>query len=1129
MLIINKIKKYIQILILLCWGMLQANNKINIEILLLNQSVSNRTHHVYTKTQNAIQLFTINNKNEFIQIWEYQFIEAEALEIIKILAEDITGNGQNELVVLTNDFNTINKIYVFSMIQNEPTGSPEIYELSSLQQQSKPGIMRSLKWDGDKDKELAISFSSPDRKIVIFDYISHSLQPTEKIGEELLKNTYGPIDFLFADVDGNKQEDVLIYSNNDFLQHSIHLSKGEEQQVDIEEVSEKLTGFLYYKKDNEIQEVAINQANQLYSIKENKPIVTNDGFLVEKAYKLKKNKFLLYDGKQTIQVVFLKNVRAENLQTIKLPIHPPFSLSISKNKKEAIVYNKETNEFVLIDLDENYSQKTIVSKTKNKEKLAEKTKEEVQTVLKKEKEIELPPVIEETRAQENQKTTDQTEKQTIKDTIYVNQNEKAEIPIKTKEGMLFKDLKTYKKPEFLKLNQETLSFEWETTSEDIDEHKLQYQVTYQTPLKIIEKTINNQLEVSTTAETEINNFETTIYINSLPEIIFENSLDTVLVNHFFETEYSVFDKNKKDSHKIEVLTEHTHPVVFEKNKVVWQTDTKDAGINVFKIKVSDQHSSIITELQVFVDSTKKEFQYNERIVAEVNREIIYNIPYKKGDVFNIIEAPENFRINKKGRINWIPIMTQIDNNNIQIEIINAGNKRNYFLQIYVNVLPIISYRPMEREHTYLNEKFLFNCQSFDMNQETDISWKIESNNKNISISKQGEIAFQDSVAQDNIEYFIKISDGIAQENFSGILYINRLPQIISKPNNYIELGDTMIYNLKVIDENKEAPFLPGAPNKIFYSINKGPTTATINQEGQLFWIPEEEEIGQAQFIVQVFDSLDYDQQTFEVFVNDQPNIISSDSLSIELGDTLRHLFSVQDLNGNSEIVYNIKTTLDEITFSRKTGMLTWIPTINDLGTHQLEINVSDGFDQGSGDTQKLKIFVYKKPEILNKPDAEIFVNTEYVYSPNALDLFGNQILGKNIQYFSTDSINTAVFDLEKNELFWVPRLEEAGEHSLVFIIQDDYHNSIEQEFNIKVLLSPCEPGEIAKDTVFQTLLDSIIIEKTDSILIEKFDTLFIEKTDTIKINQNNEEIKEPINRQSIQYKETPFQRNKKKN
>ena len=156
------------------------------------------------------------------------------------------------------------------------------------------------------------------------------------------------------------------------------------------------------------------------------------------------------------------------------------------------------------------------------------------------------------------------------------------------------------------------------------------------------------------------------------------------------------------------------------------------------------------------------------------------------------------------------------------------------------------------------------------------------------------------------------------------------PEFISTPNEYIALGDTFIYKLEATDKNKEKPFSPQEPNELFYKIIYGPERSTINKKNTLIWTPKTENLGENKFLLEVTDSLASNSQEFIVFVNDKPSITSIDSLSIELGDTLKHLFYVEDLNQNSEFSYNIKTTLDEILFSRKTGTLTWIPGIATL-------------------------------------------------------------------------------------------------------------------------------------------------------------------------------------------------------
>ena len=58
---------------------------------------------------------------------------------------------------------------------------------------------------------------------------------------------------------------------------------------------------------------------------------------------------------------------------------------------------------------------------------------------------------------------------------------------------------------------------------------------------------------------------------------------------------------------------------------------------------------------------------------------------------------------------------------------------------------------------------------------------------------------------------------------------------------------------------------------------------------------------------------------FSIFVNSTPNIISADSLTIQVGDTLKHYFNAKDLNDDAELIYSIKTTIDELLFSGKKG------------------------------------------------------------------------------------------------------------------------------------------------------------------------------------------------------------------
>ena len=235
-----------------------------------------------------------------------------------------------------------------------------------------------------------------------------------------------------------------------------------------------------------------------------------------------------------------------------------------------------------------------------------------------------------------------------------------------------------------------------------------------------------------------------------------------------------------------------------------------------------------------------------------------------------------------------------------------------------------------------------------------------------------------------------------------------------------------------------------------------------------------------------------------VFVNDQPNITSTDSLSIELGDTLFHFFNAQDLNQDSELIYNITTTIDEMIFSGKTGKLVWVPNTEDLGLHTLEIKVSDGFNEGI-DTQKLKIFVYKKPTLLNVPPKEAFVNLQYKFTPQAQDMFFNLEPNKDV-FVSVSSPNplfSGSFNTQQNQLNWIPTIQEIGEQEILFLVQDKYNHQQDYLHTVSVLVSPCETANIPCNDI-----DTLIINKQDTITTTIIDTIYLDKNSK-KVQRND--------------------------
>ena len=1119
---IKEIIKYTATLLFLCLGITQMQNKITPVILLENSEITNRKNEFYAIEKNSLKLFATSTTNKYNKIWEYNFLEEEGLETINVLYGDISGNGEKEVIVLNHNMGAYSSLYIFQTKKNVPTGRPEIFQLKSEINKTKPIEAKLLRWDADKDKEIIISFGSPERKIIIIDYIIDSIKIVDNIAKDFLLNSYGPINLGVSDSNNDKIDDIYIYSNSAKLEKHTHISNQETREQEARSMgNKKINSFLVYNNKKETKEIALINNNEIYVFDNNTeiPLLSN----VERIYHLKNDRFALIQDQTTIRIldVDLEKNKTKDVYVTTAGKGKHTQHIISENKNQILFYNQENGQINLVDLIEPYN-KYVAEPQQIQTEVMPNTKDSKRQTTKEE----------ETKQQNIEK----------QDTLIINAQDTIEILIPRIPGYVFQDLETIQRPKGIVLSLEKLSFIWAPTNADAGHHPLEYRASYNSEPKLEENKINDQLVVSVKSEAKKIKEKKTVYVNGLPQLIINAAQDTVAANSEFEAKYSIKDPNAKDQHSIKVINQkETNPLIINNNSLFWKPQKKDAGTNIFNLEISDGKANTKHSLNVFVDTTKKENIYIEKLKATTNTEFVFQLPHTKGNKYEIVKKPENLRITKKGKIYWIPLITQIDSNIIEILINNKLDANKYILEVYVNSPPIISYRPAIEENLKYGDTLSFMCQSFDMNQEAELIWKLKTDTtSSLAISDYGEITLTNRSQIDNIVYEIILSDQINQDHFEGIFYINAPPEFSSTPNEYIALGDTFIYKLEATDKNKEKPFST-EPNKLFYKIIHGPQGSRINKKNTLFWTPKTENLGENKFLIKVTDSLASNSQELSIFVNDKPSITSVDSLSIKLGDTLKHLFYVEDLNQNSEIAYNIKTTLDEILFSRKTGTLTWIPGENDIGLHNLEISVSDGFNQ-SADTQKLKIYVYKLPELLNFPVPEAFVNVEYIFKPNARDMYNKGIPNTDIfiEFNNPDTLLSINYDKNTNTLSWIPALNETGKHPFTLNITDKDKHVATEQFNIQVILSPCESADTlfnnSPDTVYQTIIDSIFIKQIDTLTINKTDTIsqiqidsiYIEKTDTIKIliDVNGEKIKKKKGKTTnIPHKKSAFERN----
>ena len=755
----------------------------------------------------------------------YFFTEKDFIPT-SIMLGDISGNGIEELIVVGYLFGKTTEVYIFKTDELIPVSEPSIYNISSFKKGSRPEQARLMMWDEDKDNEIVLAISSPERKVIVLDYNINKLNSLEdNVAKNFITETYGPINIDVFDTDKDKKNELLIYTKNENASRGIYYS---ENKIDIKKYNSiQVEQIRFIKNEKDTKEIAVTKKGEVFSIKENKIISQSDlkkdilGFRNGTIVGVAKDKIYLLDSEENFKTKKEKFF-SEAIGSAK---EVRYLYNLQENRM--LLYNNELTAVALVNINESLKIKKLQRSLQVKKQLVVNDEEKIKTKQK----------------QNNEPKT--TKKEVSKTQItYVNVLDTLAISIEEKNIEKIKSIETNILPQGMSLDTESLSFLWTPKTQDIGEHKFSYTIVTEnnTSLQINQKdSLKLAIEKITEVDKKVQLY--TIIVNDTPVLELDNPTDTISYLGSFYTGYNIIDKIKKEDHSLEVLSPIDNSILITEEGIYWEPKKQDVGVNKFKIKVSDGIAKTIGVVTVVVDSLKNII--NDKKVATLYKEFTYQLPFQKNYSYDVLEAPINLRVSNTGKIHWIPIATQIDNNVILIEVNNGTDVEKYQIEVFVNAPPIISFRPAYEEYVTQGDTFNFKCQNFDLNLNPTLEWSIrtdkEKASKYFSLSNNGDIAIITDSLLDNHNYFITLSDGYSSDTFDGKIYINTMPQIVSTPPDYLTLGDTLKYQLEVSDSNKEKPFIAGKSNSSINDINfilkEYPKGAIIDSVGLLSWAP----------------------------------------------------------------------------------------------------------------------------------------------------------------------------------------------------------------------------------------------------------------------------------------------------
>lgn len=293
---------------------------------------------------------------------------------------------------------------------------------------------------------------------------------------------------------------------------------------------------------------------------------------------------------------------------------------------------------------------------------------------------------------------------------------------------------------------------------------------------------------------------------------------------------------------------------------------------------------------------------------------------------------------------------------------------------------------------------------------------------------------------------VTVSGGEVYEHLFGLHPIsgpaNSNPVFITEaPTTPLQVGEEFIY--RAIAQDPDA-------DPIRYDLPLAPDGVTIDESGNITWIPQADQVGTFDVILRVRD----DQggitlQTFELEVesnNQAPTFTSVlDHSQPQVGKAFQYQAKAIDADGDV-LTYELVSGPSGVTLDSQTGLLNWTPISSELGNRTIQLKALDG--QGGEATQTLDLRVInplpnQAPTFTSTPRERIRLGNTYFYQVNATDADGDPLS------YSLSTAPTGMA-LQDNILVWTPTADQMGEHQVVLSVDDGQGGVAEQTYTLTV-------------------------------------------------------------------------------
>ncbi len=1114
----------------------------------------NRSLHIYDVTPKGLS-----------KIWSFSLNDNQNGYIADAILSDFDGDGNNEILAAIELENQPGKFYLFPFEDDKLSEKPsQKFPYPDGQNNMQLTKMQIIDWDNDGDNEIAMVMGSPNRSAMICDIQKNEFEVMEKIATDFVKNTFGLLLLSTGDFDGDDIDDLIIISNGIEPTSFQYLSKSSPKEVEFGDNGpiifiaeptdindDKIDDLLFLTGNGNLfspvwgKSIPLDHHQYNHIFAEMSPISNSLNIFsfsqngdIQKFQLSRKNTLISKDA-------YYPSFIAEEIINPKI-------LYINKSQEVIVLHNGDSPEISTLELEPfiDYSKQrrsdgreaNIIIKSELLyqhpiEKMDNFNFSEFKTdSLPDGMEFNLDAFALDWTPTLNQLGFHELNYHTafnISGELLINQESGTIVTPTSSDTSLTNSFLFYVNDQpffaannsidFLVVNKDTLNAHFSIKDRNVDAIIHVGVNTSQTATHDYENPIISEGEP--TQESDIS----TETDDDPEENVETTDSEEVAETNEAEPEIEVENNDaESDSTKTEeaIPTEETESLDTEsdddysdikrrESQFQWSPDV-NPGLYPFTLWVNDLHSSDSLRISVrvhpriylddnqtdFILTVGKPFEYKVNVSQKFVTEPHYN--------FSIQNAPENMYIDSTGSIYWVPVVTQVDNHYITIDVNDGIASESITLTMFVNDPPIVSKRPAQYLILEKTDIWEYTLSSFDANITSNISWSLLDAPHTMTLDSLGNLRWMVNEV-DYWDYSVQISDGIDSTQFTNTIYSNYLPRITSIPVESVIWVNEYNYQLNVKDDNQFSASKKEVENTLIYSLNHAPSAMSISDSGLVIWQPFEADEGNHKIVINVNDGLVDVKHEYNLRVEGPPTITVADSLAIPVGDTLQLQLTHKNFENEDNLKFQTDGLPKSIQIDDSTGIINWTSTVKDVGLFEYTASIQN---ENESAEKGLKLFVYQYPELNLEAPTEAYVGLTYIYDVQAFDMFGEYVEknGGEIR-LQSETMSDIKFDSDTHTIRWSPTEDHLGEHEFTVEVLDQFGLTTSVTQYVSVFMSPCELCKSAKrerKTVKQVLTPVFkkdtpdkVVGNASSVQSTVVDSINVSPVDSIAVPQDS--------------------------